>query len=1029
MRFLVPRRLFPITITLGVCLLLGAHSRAGTGLLPEVARLARGGELQLEPRFSISPASGHKTDVRSRRKGGGRAVALARRVADAVHGGSDPGSFHAAAMLELLWADSGDVTRVDQAIGYLVTASRVAEPSAPLLSDLAGAHLVRAEWAESPGDLFTALEFAARAAALQPEHPAARFNLALALDRLALDDQAAAEWRALIRLDRRSQWARHARARLAVLGRYPVYQSPLLNALASQHVAFALRDPQQARLVGMDSLLGLWGQAVISSDTLLAHQVLSAVEVTGEALTRRGGDRTLADAVRAIRKVERAPASLRTLAWAHDAYSRAQRALVVRETETALALFDSIRSNDSVSPILRQWAAYSRSIAFFYKDDYRESRQASAATLAGVDTSLYPALAGRASWSLATLHLRDGRYAEAHTHLAHAAALFEQAGESEHLGAMQAMDAETWFGLGDNAAGFAAAQRGLAALRPYRGSLRLHNLLFALVKVASTEGLGLAALRLQDEDVAVASRLRLQVQIEARLSRARALTEAGELARAQADVREVRPLVAAMPPSDERNWLEADVALTAAGVSLRVDPAGASPTLESAVRYFSGLRVKERLVPALAMRAEARLASGNEGGAVSDLNRAAALLDSLAAGLESAALRASMLEAGRAVFDRLALVHARAGRGRDALQALERGRASFGGGHGLPATPRPALRGPSGEVVLDYGLIGDTLLALAVTGDTVQVAIQTVDADALLRTADRATLALELRLPADSAGPALAALYDLLVRPHGTLLPAQPRLVIIADGEVARIPFHTLRDTASGRYLIQDHVIRFAASLRDAQRPPLPPEGADARVLFVADPAFDPAEHPGLVRLGGLAAGVRHLAAGYRSALVLPDTAAREPAVVRAMGGTSVVHFAGHAVFDDVRPSRSYLVLAAGGGDGRLTASELGEQDLSRARLVVLSACQTHRSGLGRSGGFAGLSGAMLSAGAGGVIGSLWRVDDGFTRELMAAFHPAYLRSGDAAVALRQAQLQLLRSPNPALRSPAAWAGFRYTGR
>jgi CHAT domain-containing protein len=46
----------------------------------------------------------------------------------------------------------------------------------------------------------------------------------------------------------------------------------------------------------------------------------------------------------------------------------------------------------------------------------------------------------------------------------------------------------------------------------------------------------------------------------------------------------------------------------------------------------------------------------------------------------------------------------------------------------------------------------------------------------------------------------------------------------------------------------------------------------------------------------------------------------------------------------------------------------------------------------------------------------------------MLAFHDAYLRSDDAAGALRAAQLALLRGPDVSLRSPAAWAAFRYAG-
>jgi CHAT domain-containing protein len=162
---------------------------------------------------------------------------------------------------------------------------------------------------------------------------------------------------------------------------------------------------------------------------------------------------------------------------------------------------------------------------------------------------------------------------------------------------------------------------------------------------------------------------------------------------------------------------------------------------------------------------------------------------------------------------------------------------------------------------------------------------------------------------------------------------------------------------------------------------------------------------------------------------VLSGARATQAKLVSAFEQARLVHYAGHAVFDDARPEQSHLVLAASGaGSDMLTAAEIQDLNLSGTRLVVLSACQTSRADQAGSSGFAGLAGAFLAAGAGGVVGSLWRVDDELTRHLMAEFHSAYQQSGNAAAALRTAQLRLRRSGDPALRSPAAWGGFRYTG-
>ncbi|HEY8106717.1 MAG TPA: CHAT domain-containing protein, partial [Gemmatimonadales bacterium] len=308
----------------------------------------------------------------------------------------------------------------------------------------------------------------------------------------------------------------------------------------------------------------------------------------------------------------------------------------------------------------------------------------------------------------------------------------------------------------------------------------------------------------------------------------------------------------------------------------------------------------------------------------------------------------------------------------------------------------------------------------------------TVDRALLVRAIERVRAALELRADEAALLPDLAALYDWLLRPiEPRLGRRRTPLVLITDGKIAAVPFAALRDTVQGRYLIEDHPLRFASSIRDAVRPERRGAATRARVLLVADPSFDRKAFPELGRLPGAAAEVAAIAAQYAEPHLLTDSAATRPAFETALERASILHYAGHALFDDDRPEQSSLVLAAGAGgrgDGRLTATELERLPLGHVRLVVLSACETIPSRSGHSGGFAGLAGAFLAAGAGGVVGSLWSVNDRLTEELMSEFHRAYRQSGDATDALRRAQLQLLLSAEPATRSPAAWAGFRYAG-
>jgi CHAT domain-containing protein len=72
------------------------------------------------------------------------------------------------------------------------------------------------------------------------------------------------------------------------------------------------------------------------------------------------------------------------------------------------------------------------------------------------------------------------------------------------------------------------------------------------------------------------------------------------------------------------------------------------------------------------------------------------------------------------------------------------------------------------------------------------------------------------------------------------------------------------------------------------------------------------------------------------------------------------------------------------------------------------------------------LAEAFLAAGAGGVIGSLWAVDDAGIIRLMTRLHRELAGGRPPAEALRIAQLAALHQP----AVPAStWAAFRYLTR
>lgn len=951
-----------------------------------------------------------------------RTLSVIRRAAQAARAGADPQALHAAALALMLFPSPGG-NHLDESISYLQTASRLADRPAPVLADLAAAHLMRARELASPRDLYQAVEAAERALELEPTHATARFNAAAALAATGSGAETREAWSRYLAVDSTSDWAREARRRRALATSPRPRPAPARTANRAELPAYAAAAPAGARELGWDDLLREWGAAVLARDSATARGRLEQAEVLGAALARRtGGDRSLADAGAAIRARAGDVTGIRRLARVHVELGEGRKAMMQGDYRAACPRLRRTMGN-GLPAAAREWAEAALAFCSIYGHGPRLDFE----RLTGeADSIRYPAVAGRKWHALATARYRKGEYDGALAAHGRAAGLFARAGEEDYAATARMHTGDVRSLLGESDAGFATLHEALGALREYPGSLGLWNGLYALRNALLAEGLHHAAMHVQDEAVAVTRWMRPAQEAEMRLARARLHLAAG---RGEID-EDVEKAVEIMKTVDDeyiRDWLRADLGATRADAWLATRPDAAAAELDAVVEYFR--TNTPRHLTALFSRAQARLALGRQDLAEEDLRRAATVLDSQRADVRSAQLRASLLEQSRRVFDQAVMLSVRAGRNADALDYVERSRSSFSPvGRSADWASRP-LRAPRGQVAVEFALVGDTLLAWTLWEGGMHFARRTVDRADLVRNAERVRSALELRSADSVVLPALDALYDELIRPlRKRLGRSGTPLVIVADGELAALPFAALRDRERRRYLVEDHPVRFASSLRDPTSAARP--GGGVPVALVADPAFDPVSFRGLQRLPEAPAEVETIGRLYANTRMVGGMEADAEAILASLRWGGVAHFAGHAVFDDARPDRSYLVAAPGRGgtSDRITAAEIEQMDLRRLRLVVLSACQTARAQAGRSGGFAGLAGAFLAAGAGGVVGSLWRVDDESTRTLMERFHAAYRETGDAAGALRQAQLQMLRSKDPALRSPAAWAGFRYAG-
>jgi CHAT domain-containing protein len=272
-------------------------------------------------------------------------------------------------------------------------------------------------------------------------------------------------------------------------------------------------------------------------------------------------------------------------------------------------------------------------------------------------------------------------------------------------------------------------------------------------------------------------------------------------------------------------------------------------------------------------------------------------------------------------------------------------------------------------------------------------------------------------------------LYDRVLGPLRTVLRGKKDVTVVPDGVLWNLPFQALQ-SSTGRYLIEDVAISYAPSvtaLRETMR--LRRRTAGPSLLAFGNPALPTGAEP----LPDAEVQVRQLGKWYgASSRVYVGADASEARWKAEAPRHDILHLASHGVVDNRSPLYSYVALARSGGDsaddGLVEAWEIMNLPL-KARLVVLSACETARGQLSAGEGVIGLMWAVFVAGSPATLVSQWKADSSSSTRLMVAFHKAWNggRSGvSKARALQLASLELLRARDSA--HPFHWAGYILVG-
>jgi CHAT domain-containing protein len=998
-----------------------------------------------------SPSRARRESHRSA-GGGGPRRGGASEAPKAAEGSSDLGDLLSA-------ADDRVLTRT---IRGLERISGADPHAARHWSDLAAAYLVRSQRADDPRDLLRAYGAADRAVQEDGALPAARFNRALALERLFLVPEAIAAWRDYLYLDGISGWAMEAQSHLRTLDR-PSPRSEWEQQRKQLEPAAAAGDPekveaivhqyrQAAREYAEQELFGLWADAVVAGRQELAADRLRLLHRLGDALVKIEGEHLVQDSVAAIDAVSATgdPVRWRDLVQAHKTFRDGYHAYRARNCKEAAVKLSAAREGlaNAGSPLAIQ-AELFLACCDYLTDRYSQGLTAAKQLARRVQGSAYGGLRAYVFRVQAVLEEGLGQTRAAAEDYGKAMAEFRALGEGENVANAGGMVGQALSFLGREQQAWRYVYQALRTLPELRDATARVNVLMIAGDTALRDGADAAALAFDRARVRESFRAGPLAAVEALLWLARIQEHREDRRSARATLEEARARVDRLEDPRTRRRRQADLAMIEGEMRTQDDPRQAVSLLTSALAVYQRDENFLFSLRTLLARGRAQRQKGDVREAERDLGAALALYDRLGEQLKQEDFRLPFLEETDAVFDEMVslqagrdpdLAFAYADRARTRVlpgtaSALWTGGSAATGDH-LPVEPQPLpldeirRRLPAGITLAQYSVLPDRVLIWVLRHDEDNPRF-------FVQHGSRAELNLKAaRLQEFATGtwePAAEDLFDRLVRPWLAAVPAGERIVFVPDKVLHRIPFATLRDRATKRLLVEDHPVAIAPSatlyVRALERQAGERKSSRSAGLVIGDPAVDHFLFPDLSSLRESADEARRVAAMTGSRLVTGSTATRSVFLAEA-SQADWIHFSGHALVDPRNPLLSMLVLTpeSKGDPGVLTAQEIYSLKLGRTRLIVLAACDTGNEYIPGGEGATSLARAFLAAGVPTVVASLWSVDDRATSVLFDAFHRSLWTSGDPVDALRQAQLGMLHGRNEGDRSPRAWAAFEVIG-
>lgn len=919
----------------------------------------------------------------------------------------------------------------------LERAREAAPGDARIAADLAVALLEEAIAEDVPRLAARALAVADEAIALDPFVDEAWFTRAAALEHLWIGPAAVQAWNDYLGRDEASPWAAEARRRVCALERLADpsvrvearrrFETAIAGSDVQAAEAVVREYPSEARRVGMDRLVKDWPAAVLGGNEPDARRLLSELHAAADAFSAVLQDRFLVDAVDSIgsssTEIDR-----KRLADGLSEYGDGREAFRRGEVQAAATYFGEasarLRAIDCEAGA--SLAEFDLARCEIYGRDYDSVIRRLEVLRSESERRGYRHLAARAWWVSGYVHAVRYDVAPALGQLRRALDGLDATGDVEGTAIVGLLLAETshWYGLGDEAWDY--SRRALAALSRLGPSGQASVGFSGVAILAGADGEVSASKCLLDCAGSVAAGAGDRSSEAAATSlRAVMHSRRGDRIASMADISSARDALSQVGDPVLSRVTCREVDLCDAEVCITDSPDRAVDLLTDVLAAYEGTNDRVRTVQCLRLRARAHQSRGEEEAARVDLDAAVRELDEQRRRLHAAERRATLGAEADEVFE--AVIETRLERLADpdgAFDILERMRTweRIERDSVQPlSTSAVAAAMKARETLLVYSARAGALSVWAIDRNGTTLERREIGADRIAELIERFRRAVE-HGESSELSQLSEPLVEALWRPVEGRIPEGATVVVVGDAAIRNLPFGALVDARSGRYLIQRNAFAVARSVRDFLRRGESTGDSQGTVLVVGDPDFDPALHPGLVRLPRSADEARAVATMYGHARVLLAGEATVSAFRAEAGRSAVIHYAGHAV-DGVEEHRDSALLLTGGA---LPSSEIARMRLGGVRLAVLAACGTSAAGFEMVGstGSASLAEAFLEAGVGEVVASHWAVSDDATAEMLVEFHRR-LRAGEsAAAALREAVLSVIGGPDGGGLPPRDWAAF-----